>query len=958
MYKETLNLPKTDFPMRADAARREPERLDRWRREDVYGQLRGARAGRPRFVLHDGPPYANEHIHLGTAFNKILKDFIVRTRTMMGYDVPFVPGWDCHGLPIEHKVDRELGGRKLEMSDLEIRAACRAYAEKFVAIQRDEFRRLGGWGTWDAPYLTMSPRYEADIAAALGRVVEAGLLYRERKAIRWCWRCRTALAEAELEYKPRRDPEIWVAFAAADPAAVRKTFGLTGDAPVAFAIWTTTPWTIPSNLAIAVHPEAEYVLVETERGGLVTAGVLAPITLQTVGLSGRVAGRAQGRAVVGLTYVHPLAQGWRATLPSGANAFRIVPADYVTLDTGTGLVHTAPGHGEDDFRTGKLEGIPIISPVDDVGRYTDEVADLVGVHVFDANPRVTGELERTRALLGQGIGEHDYPHCWRCKQPVIFRATEQYFIALAKEAAPHARVDLRRLALAEIAKVKWVPPWGEARIAGMVENRFEWCVSRQRRWGSPITVLVCGDPSCRAVWPDGSDQQEANSFFARIEGIFAKEGADAWYARPLEDFQPTGLACPRCGGKSWVKENDILDVWFDSGASHLAVCDNGRFEGLSWPADLYVEAHDQYRGWFQASVLVGVVTHGAAPYRSVVVHGHVLDAAGRKMSKSLGNVISPMEVTEKFGADALRLWAASVDFREDMPVSLESMTRITDAYRKVRNTLRFLLSNLYDFDPARHAVANDRLAPVDAYFLRRGRNLARRLEKAYDGYEFHVVYHQLNNFCNVDLSAVYLDFLKDRLYCSHPADHARRSAQTVLWRLAIMLTKAIAPLLVFTADEVWERLPGVELPSVHLAHFDSLADVADANEHDVALERLFALREEVYSELEVHRQAGEFGKSLEATLVLTGDRGALEADLAATGASLEELCIVSQVSDGEAVRGSEAYGGLRIAVRRAEGTPCPRCWQVSATTPHDPRHPELCPRCLAVVLSLEREGKK
>ena len=955
MYKDTLNLPKTEFPMRADAAKREPERLARWEKEDMYGKLRAARAGAPRFVLHDGPPYANEHIHLGTAFNKIIKDFIVRTRTMLGYDVPYVPGWDCHGLPIEHKVDRELGGKKREMSDLEIRAACRHYAEKFVGIQRDEFRRLGGWGTWEEPYLTMSPRYEADIAAALGRVVEQGLLYRERKTIRWCWHCRTALAEAELEYHTRRDPEIFVAFPAADPAAVRRAFGLTGDAPVSLAIWTTTPWTIPSNLAIAVHPDSEYVLVETAKGGIVAAAALAAATLARAGLSGEPAGRAPGRALLGVTYTHPLPQGWRAALPAAASVFRVVSADYVTLDTGTGLVHTAPGHGEDDFRTGKVEGIPIVSPVDDAGRYTAEVADLAGERVLEANPKITAELERLGALLAAGESEHDYPHCWRCKQPVIFRATEQYFIALTPDASPHARIDLRERALEEIHKATWVPPWGEARIAGMVENRFEWCVSRQRRWGSPITVLVCANDACHAIWPDGSDRDAARAFFARIEEAFAADGADAWYARSVEHFAPAGLACPRCGGTAWRKENDILDVWFDSGASHLAVCDNNRFAGLSWPADVYVEAHDQYRGWFQASLLVGVVTHGAAPFRSVVVHGHVLDASGRKMSKSLGNVVSPIEVANKHGADALRLWAASVDFREDMPFSLESVTRITEAYRKIRNTLRFLLSNLYDFDSARDAVPPDRLPPVDALFLRRGRELARRIERAYRDYEFHVVYHAVNNFCNVDLSAVYLDFLKDRLYCSHPGDPGRRAAQTVLWRLAHMLTTAIAPVLVFTADEVWEHLPGVTLPSVHLDVLDLLDDAGDAGDADAALGRVLALREEVFRELEVHRQAGEFGKGLEAAIVLSGDRAALGADLAAGGVTLEELCIVSQTVAGEGTNESAAYPGLKLGVRRAEGTACPRCWQVHRGPAGDERHPELCGRCLDVVVRLERE---
>jgi isoleucyl-tRNA synthetase len=957
MYKDTLNLPTTEFPMRADAARREPERLARWEEQDLYGQIRAARAGKPRFVLHDGPPYANEHIHLGTAFNKILKDFVVRTRTMMGLDAPYVPGWDCHGLPIEQKVDRELGAKKLAMSDIEIRAACRAYAEKYVAIQREEFRRLGGFGTWDRPYLTMSPRYEADIAAALGKVVEQGLLYRERKSIRWCWSCRTALAEAELEYHPRKDPEIWVAFPADDPAAVRRVFGAKGKEPVSFAIWTTTPWTIPSNLAIAVHPDAEYVLLETERGGIVAAAALAPAVLAAAKLDGKEVGRANGAALLGLRYRHPLAAGWIARLPEGAKAFVIVPAEYVTLDTGTGLVHTAPGHGEEDFRTGKVEGIPIVSPVDEGGRYTDEVAELAGVHVFEANPRVTEELARLGALLARGEGEHDYPHCWRCKNPVIFRATEQYFIALTQDAAPHAQLDLRARSLTEIAKATWVPPWGEARIAGMVENRFEWCVSRQRRWGSPITVLVCTNPSCRAVWPDGSDPAAARAFFARVEELFATEGADAWYARPLAEFAPAGLACPRCAGTSWEKERDILDVWFDSGASHLAVCDNGRFPGLTWPADVYLEAHDQYRGWFQSSLLVGVVTHGAAPYRAVVVHGHVLDATGRKMSKSLGNVIAPQNLIKEFGADVLRLWAASVDFREDMPVSKETITRTAESYRKVRNTLRFLLSNLSDFDPARNALPLDSLRPVDAYFMRRGKQLAARVEQAYRDYGFHVVYHALNNFCAVDLSAVYLDVLKDRLYCSSPDSPLRRSAQTALHRLARMLATAMAPVLPFTADEVWDFLPGATPGRVHLETFDLLPDVPEDDAADSAFARLFDLRNDILKELEIHRQAGEFGKSLEAEVVLGGDRSGVDADLASCRTTLEELCIVSQVVDGEGSTASQAYPGLDVGVRRVEGTTCPRCWQVWPKPAGHPDHPELCARCLDVVLGLERQSR-
>jgi len=949
MYKDTLNLPNTAFPMKAEAAKREPERLARWEQQRLYEKIRAARAGRPRFLLHDGPPYANDHIHMGTALNKILKDLVVRSRTMMGFDAPFVPGWDCHGLPIELKVDRELGARKAGMDDLAIRAACRSYAERFVAVQKEEFRRLGCLGDWEHPYLTMAPRYEADIAKALGKVVEAGLLYRERKAIRWCWHCRTALAEAELEYQQRRDPEITVAFPATDPQEIRRRFGLRGDGEVAFLIWTTTPWTIPSNLAIAVHPEAKYVLWHTPKGNFVVAQALQESLGKTLGLWGETAGVVPGATLVGLTYHHPLPQELRVRVPEGSSVFRVVGADYVTLDTGTGLVHIAPGHGEEDFRTGKVWGLPVISPVNEEGRYTGEVAALEGLHVFDANPRITEFLERQGALLGAGEGSHEYPHCWRCRKPVIFRATEQYFIALTPEATPHARLNLRAKALEAISQVTWVPRWGQERISGMVEGRFEWCVSRQRRWGSPINVLVCS--SCGRIWPDGSDSEAARAFFAKVEDAFAREGADAWYAHPAAAFAPEGLTCPGCEGREFRKEADILDVWFDSGASHFAVLDNGRFPGLAWPADLYLEGHDQYRGWFQSSLLVGVVTHGAAPYRTVLTHGHVLDAQGRKMSKSLGNAVSPMEVTAKYGADVLRLWVASVDFREDMPFSFDSMERVAESYRKIRNTLRFLLANLAGFDPHRDAVELGALAPIDLYFLRRGKRLAERLLRAYESYEFHAVYHGVVNFCAVDLSALYLDILKDRLYCSHPAAWERRSAQTALWQLARMLVTFLAPVLPFTAEEAYEYLPGAKRDSVHLEEFVTLSEVPENPEQDKAMERLLVFREEVYRKLEVLRREGVAGKTGEAALWVGGARQALDADVAKAGVDLAELFIVAQVLGGEGGEPSAVYPGLTYAVNRAPGEPCPRCWRVLPPV-GDAAHPNLCPRCLPVVQAL------
>jgi isoleucyl-tRNA synthetase len=817
-----------------------------------------------------------------------------------------------------------------------------------MRIQREEFKRLGVLGTWEDPYLTMVPRYEADIAAAFGLVVEQGLLYRARKSIRWCWQCRTALAEAELEYQTKRDPEITVALPAADPAAVRRAFGLSGNSPVSFVVWTTTPWTMPSNLAVAVLPNADYGLYETPKSGLILAEALAPAVLASAKLEGKKTGQAKGAALLGLTYRPALPQRWRGTLDAGAKAFLVVGGDYVTLDTGTGLVHTAPGHGEEDFRTGKVEGLPILSPVDEAGRYTAQVADLSGQHVFEANPKVITELERAGVLLAQGTGEHEYPHCWRCKQPVIFRATEQYFIALTPDTTPHAKLDLRARALEEIGKAQWVPPWGQPRIAGMVENRFEWCVSRQRRWGSPITVLVCETPDCGTVWPSGADPEEIRRFFARVEEFFAKEGADAWYSRPVADFAPAGLKCPRCGGTEWRKEMDILDVWFDSGTSHYAVCDNHRYPGLSWPADLYLEGHDQYRGWFQSSLLVGVATHGRSPYRGVVTHGHVLSAEGEKMSKSLGNTLSPAELIKQYGADVLRLWVAQIDFRDDMPISKEIMARTAEAYRKIRNTLRYLLSNLSGFEPA-HRVPLEELKPVDRFMLHRLADMDRRVTQAYRDYEFHIVYHTLLGFCSVDLSAFYLDTLKDRLYCSGRDSLERRSAQTALYEIHAALLPLLAPILSFTAEEAYQALPTSEKESVFLTRQADRTAWLLPEASGKAFDVLMDFRREVFLEIEKLRGAGQVGSSLECALAITQSKG-LSGALAALPLELDEFFILSRVQQGFADTVDSTWTSsaallqtyFRVSISADEK--CPRCWKRNV----EPQT-ELCPRCRAVV---------
>ncbi len=946
-YKSTLNLPRTDFPMKADLPNREPERLAAWDGMDLEAATRRARAGRPKFIFHDGPPYANGHIHLGTAMNKILKDGVVRSRTMMDFDAPYVPGWDCHGLPIEQKVDKQLGAKKRDMDAVALRRACREYAQSFIDIQREEFRRLGVGGNWKHPYATMQFPYEADIARAFGEFYAKDLLFRDLKSVRWCFTDRTALAEAELEYVERADPAITVAFPTELSLGDRRV-----DA--AFLIWTTTPWTIPSNLAIAVHPEEAYAAVEA--GGRVF--VVAERRLEAVAKDAgwtdwRVLQRASGATLAGARYRHPLPPDSRGELPpdEASKAFRVVLGDYVTMDAGTGLVHTAPGHGEDDFRTGKREGLPILSPVDEAGRFTT-VAKYRGRKVLDANPEIIEDLRAAGALLSADANfRHEYPHCWRCKNPVIFRATIQWFVRL-----DDPRTDVRAGALAAIRRVRWIPPWGEARIAGMVENRREWVVSRQRRWGSPITVLYAMRDGERAeIYPWKDAPEEQRKFFAHLVEIFRKEGGDAWYARPAEDFLPPGA--DRRGFASFEKETDILDVWFDSGVSHVAVLRSGEWPellrgGEGPPADMYLEGHDQHRGWFQSSLLTSVALYGDAPYRSVITHGFFQDVSGRKMSKSLGNVVEPQELIRRYGADILRLWVFSLDYRDDTPISEEILARCAEAYRKIRNTARYLISNLYDFDPGRDAVPGARLLPLDAWALRETRTALDRIREAYERYEFHVVYHTLVNLCATTLSAVYLDVLKDRLYASEAGSPERRSAQTAMHRIGRAIATAAAPVLVFTADEIWTALPGKKEESVHLARFEDLEESLVTPVPAEAWMRLMTLREEAAALLEEARRDKTIGSSLEGAIALTR-HDALEADRAATGSSgpgLADLFIVSEIvepaaADGPGWRESQAYPGLKLAFRKARGRRCDRCWKV---TP-EAEERGLCDRCRRVI---------
>ena len=955
-YKATLNLPKTSFPMKADLPRREPVRLAAWKAMDLEAARRRAAEGRPRFLLHDGPPYANGNLHLGHVMNKSLKDFIVRSRAMMGLDAPYVPGWDCHGLPIEKQVDKKLGSKKREMDALAIRRACREYAAQYIDIQREEFRRLGIGGLWDRPYTTMSKSYEAVIARTFGEFYKRNLVYQALKSVRWCYTDQTALAEAELEYESRADPAITVAMTFEDSGAVLQRFRDVPDsmrnASVAAVIWTTTPWTIPSNVAIAVDPDTDYVLLEHGGRLYVVAGPLAGSISASLQWEQGSVGKARGSDLVGLRYRHPLAAGMRGALEpeEEAGAFRIVAGTHVTMDAGTGLVHTAPGHGEDDFVTGRRENLPILSPVDEAGRFTT-AEKYRGKKVLEANAEIVEDLRTSGALLRlEENFQHEYPHCWRCKKPVIFRATVQWLVRLDHEGA-----DVRAAALEAIPGVRWLPAWGEQRISGMVANRHEWVISRQRRWGSPITLLYAvkdGERSGVYPWTDSREEQE--KFFDHVVAIIRREGGDAWYERPAEDFLPEGA--DRRGFTQFQKESDILDVWFDSGVSHIAVMRSGEWPELSRPdggppADVYIEGHDQHRGWFQSSLLTSVALYGQAPFREVITHGFFVDVSGRKMSKSLGNVIDPQNLIARFGADILRLWVASLDYRDDDPISEEILARCAEAYRKIRNTARYLISNLYDFDPAADAVGQADLLPLDRWVLGEGRLLASRVREAYDRYEFHVVYHSFVNFCATTLSAFYCDIVKDRLYASAPASRERRSAQTAMHRLAQALATLSAPVLAFTAEEVWEALPGAKEESVHLARFESLNEFSQDPASAPAWGRLIKLREEVAVVLEEARKDRRIGSSLEGAIALTANE-ALATDRAATGTEgpqLADLFIVSDVSEIPAAasdaRRSEAYPGLLLEFRKAPGRRCDRCWKVTPQAEES----GLCDRCRRVL---------
>ncbi len=930
-YKETLNLPQTGFPMKANLAAREPGQLAEWDKNDLYHAVRAASKGRKPFILHDGPPYANGNIHIGTALNKILKDIVVRSRQMSGFDAVYVPGWDCHGLPIEHNVDKQLGDKKKQMSLVEIRRACRAYAEKYIDIQRAEFKRLGVMGEWERPYLTMDYAYEAEIAKECARFALDGSLVRSKKPIYWCCSCKTALAEAEIEYADSFSESIYVKFRLKED--IGQTIPQLLGKSVYMVIWTTTPWTLPANLAVALNPDFVYCAVETGKGEVfILARELVEGCMKRFSISDyTILAEIDPRQLEHKHCRHPFYN--RASL--------IVLADHVTLEAGTGCVHTAPGHGREDFETGTAYGLDAYSPVDDNGCFTDAVEFFSGQFVFKADAEIIEMLRESGSLVYAERMTHSYPHCWRCKKPVIFRSTPQWFISMEK-------TGLRQKALAAIDTVSWIPAWGRDRIYGMIENRPDWCVSRQRAWGVPITVFYCSNCNRLLMTQEMID---------RIYALFCESGADAWFEKDAAYFLPEGARCEACGGSAFTKENDILDVWFDSGISHAAVLE--RRPELKWPADLYLEGSDQHRGWFHSSLLTAVGSKGSPPYRTVLTHGFVVDGAGKKMSKSIGNVIAPKTVIDRYGAEILRLWVAASDYRDDIRISEAILKQLSDAYRRIRNTCRFILGNLYDFDPATDRVPYESLPDMDRFILHRLGEIIQRTQSAYDAYEFHVIYHSLYNFCTLDLSAFYLDILKDRLYISLPFSSGRRSAQTVIFYLVDTLARLMAPILPFTAEEIWKHLPGAgtETTSIHLEGFPNAdrdwTDDVLAKRWEVVLE----VRGEVTKALETARAEKKIGHSLDASVTLRVSE-ALYAELKDYADDLSAIFIVSEsrlVPEASADNGfvSTDINGLSILVKPAPGNKCGRCWIYDAGVGKNPNRPDLCRRCQEVLEGLD-----
>ena len=927
-YKDTLNLPQTAFPMKASLAQREPQRLKQWEKMDLYNKIRAASAGKPSFILHDGPPYANGELHVGHAVNKILKDIIVKSKTLAGFDAPYVPGWDCHGLPIELNVEKKVGKPGHKISEAEFRQKCRDYASQQVDGQREVFKRMGVFGEWSDPYLTMDFRFEANIIRTLARIIENGHLHKGFKPVHWCTDCGSALAEAEVEYRDKQSPAIDVAYEALDSQAILRACNSDFDGPVAVAIWTTTPWTLPASMAVSLHPALEYVLLAAGDRAILVAAELAVDCATRFGLATTsIVGRCRGADLERQRLRHPFLD--REVL--------VVLGDHVTTEAGTGAVHTAPAHGQDDFVVGERYGVEVYNPVGGNGVYLDDTPLFAGQHVMKANEPIIELLAERGALLHHAPYQHAYPHCWRHKSPIIFRATPQWFVSMHQH-------GLLTAAAAAVNEVQWLPEWGRARIDSMLSDRPDWCISRQRTWGVPIALFIHRETS--ELHPDTPDLMESVARRVEVDGI------DAWF-----DLDPAELLGDDAA--DYEKVTDTLDVWFDSGVTHACVLRER--DGLHAPADLYLEGSDQHRGWFQSSLLTGIGAYAQAPYRTVLTHGFTVDGEGRKMSKSLGNIMPADKTMNEQGADILRLWVAATDYRGELAVSQEIFKRTADAYRRIRNTARFLLSNLNGFDPATDVVAPEQMLSLDRWAVDRTAGLQDELTAAYEAYQFHQIYHKVHNFCAGDLGGFYLDIIKDRQYTTQADSLARRSAQTALYHITEALVRWIAPILSFTAEEIWENMPGEREESVFLVEwYRDLARLSG----DEAMGRAFwqqlqAVRDSVNKEMEVRRAAGDLRGSLDAevTLYCAPD---LLAQLQSLGDELRFVLITSgavlaSLADAPATASATDLDALRLAVAVSANEKCERCWHRRADVGRDAAHPTLCSRC---VTNVEGEGEQ